>query len=108
MEGCWICAAGLSDARTRSEVTVRFCFNSTGRGTVGISSADGQKCRGQATARIQDRKLLIQMEETPCNSGDSYKAHTVVCSVGQQGKADCRIKPEGQQRWITAIFRHAR
>jgi hypothetical protein len=95
LEGCWSAHQQLYEVqdgkRTGLTLSVMFCFDKNGNGYEQVRyDKDGAICRGNARARWQSDKLVIDYDTASCEGGHgTFKAGTVVCSRDANGDATC-------------------
>jgi hypothetical protein len=91
LQGEWRSVTGLQD-RQGNPIHVDYDFQD-GQGTVSLRRSVGsgsQVCSGAAEPRMQDGRLVIAQDRIRCPDGTTFQGSTVECTMGGDGRADCR------------------
>ena len=108
LEGCWNAKIGLKNRQTGQPVTVEYCFDQNGNGTVNITERDRsgkiiQKCTGSARAIVQGNDLQINDDGAQCPDGKIFGGNSVICRNNQQ-QAQCKGQSQSGEKWGPVPF----
>ncbi len=111
LEGCWDAQTGLKSTRTNMPISVKYCFDGNGNGTVSIIERDRnrralQECRGQAKARLNGATLQIDDLGAKCPGGVTYEKERIRCRNADGSQALCTGvgNPSGETNWQDKPF----
>ncbi|MDR2353581.1 MAG: hypothetical protein LBF22_10600 [Deltaproteobacteria bacterium] len=86
IEGCWKMTTNLISPYTKDPVTVKLCFDSSGKGTKHLTEYDGNgrvidsTCKGPLSIRFDGPKLYIEASSVKCDiSKKVYGRTTITC-----------------------------
>ncbi len=111
LEGCWYAQTGLKSSRTNMPISVKYCFDKQGNGSITLTERDRrgrevQVCKGGARARLNNGKLYIQDLGARCPDGSNYERENINCRNADQSKALCTGVGErsGRKNWWDKPF----
>lgn len=111
LEGCWYAHTGLKSTRTDMPISVKYCFDKHGKGTVSIVERDNkgnqmQECRGSAQAALSGGKLHISDLGAVCPGGITYEQERITCQNADQNQALCTGvgHPSNETNWWDKPF----
>ena len=111
LEGCWYAQTGLKSTRTNMPISVKYCFDGNGNGTVSIVERDRnqraiQECKGQAKARLSGSSLQIDDLGARCPGGPTYEKEKITCRNANGNQALCTGvgRPSGETNWRNKPF----
>lgn len=105
LQGRWRCETGLVSGDTGEPVVVEFVFDDEGRGRA-IVQEKNDRCVGEATARLDEGELHIDIEEQRCGRGDSYSGQRIDCR-NKGAAAECKGTNQSRtgEAWEAQFFR---
>lgn len=91
LDGQWKSKTGLQDSETGQPIQLEYDFKD-GEGTATLRhGASQQKCRAPVRSSMKGGKLVVEgTADFVCPDGTVIKQSNVECSVGADGRADCR------------------
>lgn len=111
LEGCWDAQTGLKSTRTDMPISVKYCFDDKGNGTVSIIERDRnrraiQECKGNARARLNGPTLQIEDLGAKCPGGVTYEKERITCRNADGSRALCTGvgNPSGETNWHDKPF----
>ena len=110
LEGCWDSDSGLYSTKTGEPIKVKYCFDGNGNGSRAITKSEtGERCTGSVRAKFDSSgRLHMEADGAPCAKGGSFVPHSVDCTQGGAGKAECYGQERGglHNKW-QAKFRRS-
>ena len=111
LEGCWYAQTGLKSTRTRMPISVKYCFDKNGNGSITLIERDKngrelQQCRGGARATLSGGQLYINDLGAVCPNGGRYEKERITCRNADSSQALCTGvgNPSGKKNWWNKPF----
>ncbi|MBQ4133234.1 MAG: hypothetical protein IJD04_05820 [Desulfovibrionaceae bacterium] len=111
LQGCWYAQTGLKSTRTNMPISVKYCFDAQGNGSITLTERDRkgretQICRGGARARLNGERLFIHDLGARCPDGSKYERENITCRNADGSKALCTGvgEPSGRRNWFDKPF----
>lgn len=111
LEGCWYAQTGLKSTRTKMPISVKYCFDKNGNGSITLIERDKkgrelQRCRGGARATLSGGQLYINDLGAVCPNGGRYEKERITCRNADSSQALCTGvgNPSGRKNWWNKPF----
>lgn len=106
LEGCWQLDSDYSTVNIQTGAVTRYnewqmCFDAQGTGYQVMRSPDGTTCQSSVTGAFNTRGELTidDLDRVPCTNGTGIFRRETICTLDEQGRANCASRhPERPRR----------
>ena len=105
--GKWKSTSNLQNSRTNEAVELFFEFDITGKGTITMLEAGGNKCIGPLQLRLEQKTLHIeQLDVAKCDDNQNYVKHNIKCISDDNNIARCIAETNDGNKIIEFNLEH--